>query len=347
MKNRVPIMSLLACMTLAAHAGPVKLLPSNLEMPDHIGPLTYDGKPNSWPDKRLGTAYSFQANRMKLDVYIYDAGVPDIPDGAGSQATCQEFEQAKLGVMQGGYKDVVLKGQQLARMGPTQDPPLSREAVYYAEIYEAPAVSYVWITGASKYFIKLRFSAARDLGAELDEARQAILFTMGEAIRPHLGPPPPPPAPAASGEEGKKKSDTSIVINGSGLDDMTLGLIYLSTVGAIADNAPQLRPACGGPVELPFESEVSAYQAALTVAGGDAGGSTFSKKLGDIAKANYLDEFVWTYRHRDSWGDTPPASLELDAFRHWSKKNLKRFKVPTFGYVQYEDPIALPIEPLR
>jgi hypothetical protein len=35
----------------AAMADTVKLRPSALEMPDHIGPLQYTGKHSSWPDK--------------------------------------------------------------------------------------------------------------------------------------------------------------------------------------------------------------------------------------------------------------------------------------------------------
>lgn len=341
-------MSLLACMTLA-NAEPLKLLPSELEMPDHIGPLTYTGKPNTWPDKRLGTAYAFEANGMKLDVYVYDAGVTDIPEGADSRAVCEEFEQAKLGVTHAGYKNTRLKSEQLARTGPTQERPLMREAVYEADIYDTPAVSYVWITGASKNFIKLRFSAARSFGDELVDARRAVLSTMGDAIRPHLGPAPAAPAATANDakpDDSKKKGGASIVVNGSGLEDMTLGFIYLGAVAAAADKTPELRPACGGPVDLPFADEVGAYQAAVAFSEGDSGGSTYSKKLDAMSKAGYLEEFVWTYLHHDSWGNTPPDGLDLDAFRGWAKKNLKRLKIPTFGYVEYQEPVALPVEPL-
>jgi hypothetical protein len=334
----------------AAVAGTVKLLPSNLEMPDRIGPLVYDGKPNTWPDKRLGTAYEFHAAGMKLDVYVYDAGITDIPDGASSQSVCAEFEQAKMGVMQGGYRDLVLKREQLARMGTAQEPPFAREAVYEAVMQDVPIVSYVWITGASGNFIKLRFSASQKLRDELDEARRAVLTTMGEAIGPHLAPAPapapaPPPA-AAPPAEAKEKSETSIVINGSGMDDMVFGMLYLSSVAALADEEPALRPPCGGPVELPFEAEVGAHQSALAFAEGDSSGSKFSKKLVEVAKAGYLEEFVWTHRHRDSWGDTPPAGLDIEPFRKWAKKNLRRLEVPTFGYVEYKEPKALPVEPL-
>jgi hypothetical protein len=329
----------LAALAMApfAAADTVKLLPSALEMPDRIGPLTYTGKPNSWPDKRLGSAYSFSTPGMALDVYVYDGGIADIPDGAASRAVCEQFEEAKSGVLQGGYRNVVLKREQLARMGPTLDPPLMREAVFEATMKEVPSVSYVWITGASKNFIKMRFSANAQLRDELEDARRAVLTALGDAIRPHLA----PVAPA-----GEKKSASSIVVNGSAVDDMMLGILYLGTISTLADETPELQPPCGGPVVLHYEGEVGAYQAALAFADGDAGGSKFAKRLQEIAKAGYLEEFVWTYRHQDSWGDAPPAGLELDAFKKWGKKHLKRFRAPIFGYVEFNEPKPLPIEPL-
>ena len=36
---------------------------------------------------------------MALDVYVYDAGIADLPDGAASRAVCEQFEAAKSGVL--------------------------------------------------------------------------------------------------------------------------------------------------------------------------------------------------------------------------------------------------------
>jgi hypothetical protein len=130
------------------------------------------------------------------------------------------------------------------------------------------------------------------------------------------------------------------------VEDMVVGMLYLSSVAALADEEPALRPPCAGPVELPFAAEVGAHQSVLALAEGDSNGSKFTKKLVEVAKAGYLEEFVWFYRHRDSWGDTPPAGLEVEPFRKWAKKNLRRLEVPTFGYVEYKEAKALPVEPL-
>lgn len=339
-------MSLLACMTLASaasQADPVKLLPSTLEMPDHIGPLTYTGQPTSWPDKRLGIAYSFTGPAMKLDVYVYDAGFTDIPDGAESTPVCMEFENAKYGVWQGGYGDVSLKREQLARTGPTADPPLMREAEFEAVIKGERAASYVWITGASKNFIKMRFSASTQLRDGLGEARHAILATLGDAIRPNLEPVTAP----ADGAVDKKK-ETRIVVNPDTGDDKPVGFAYLIALTAATSDHPELNPPCGGRLEPDFATELKAYESALKFAalpGSDK--SKFGTQLLDVSNAGYLDEFVWQYQHRDFWGKAPPEGLELKEFKRWSKQHLKRFKMPVFGYVEVMHPRAMAVEPVE
>ncbi len=59
--------------------------------------------------------------------------------------------------------------------------------------------------------------------------------------------------------------------------------------------------------------------------------STTGKKLVAIGEAGYLDEYVWTDRHREAWGDKAPDGLKLSAFKKWRKKNLKDFSVHDIG----------------
>src|SRR5215467_1196410 len=102
----------LACGVLQAAAaaddGALKLLPSPLEMPRRIGPMVTDGAGHAYEDPRLGISYMYEGAGLLLTVYVYDAGVESIPDGPDSAAVCEQFEEAKLGVTQAGYRDVVL-----------------------------------------------------------------------------------------------------------------------------------------------------------------------------------------------------------------------------------------------
>jgi hypothetical protein len=320
----------------------VKLLPSVLEMPDRIGPLAYTGKPGSWPDKRLGQSYAYTAPGIQLDIYVYDAGVQNIPEGATSRPVCEQFEGAKLDILRGGYKDVVLKREQLARMGASQDPPLAREAVFEAVMRDVPSISHVWITGAAGNFIKLRFTINAKLSYELEDARRAVLNSVGDAIRPHLG--PAAPVVVSDVAAGEKRRRKTVVVNPASVADLSFGLMYLASISIQADRNPDALPPCGGRLQPGYSGELAAFQ--LAVKGGDSSKSPFAKKLAEVAKAGYLEEFVWTYLHQDFWGNGEPAGLELAAFTKWSRKHLKGLKVPQFGYVDVTETRELPIEPM-
>ena len=190
MKGRVTFTSL-ACMALAlasasARAEPVKLLPGPFELPDRIGPMRFDGKPRKYDDPRLGASYQYLGGGLSLTVYVYDLGAENIPDGGDTRLVCEAFEGAKGDVLHAGYQDVVVKTEQLARLDAAAEAPVAREAVFEFMRDNRPTVSYLWVTGASKEFVKLRFSVDEKYRDELGEARRTVLDALGEALKPHL-----------------------------------------------------------------------------------------------------------------------------------------------------------------
>jgi hypothetical protein len=328
------ILGFLACTTLA-NAATVKLAPGPFELPDRIGPMRFDGEPHKYDDPRLGASYQYSGGGLSLTVYVYDLGATDIPDGANTRLACEAFEGAKGDVMHAGYQDVVVKSEQLARLNPAADAPLAREAVLEYTRNDRPTVSYLWVTGASKQFVKLRFSIDDKYRDELVEARRTVLNALGAALAPHLGPADP--------EAGKMKS--SMNLNGAAdRDELGAALIYLASLDVGTDEHPELIPLCGGELLPDYAHELAAFESLAAMSG--AGKRTkFTRRLEEIAKAGFLDEFVWTYRHREDWSTEPPAGLELDAFDRWRAKKLKRFTVPDFGTVSFDTPRPLPVEP--
>src|SRR5262245_7157328 len=99
-KTLVCPLALAALCGVAQAQEPVKLLPAQIELPSRLGPLVYNGEPSKFGDPRLGIGYNYFAQGANLTVYVYDAGVTDIPDGADSMPTCNEYEVAKQGVEQ-------------------------------------------------------------------------------------------------------------------------------------------------------------------------------------------------------------------------------------------------------
>jgi len=330
----------LACAPLAAVAQTVSLLPSPLELPRRIGPLEHDGKPHHFPDQRLGSAYQYNGAGQSLTVYVYDAGIKEIPDGTDSVPTCEQFEEAKAGVMQANYAGPVLKSEQLVRLSAPDELPLAREAAFEFKIEGRPAYSYVWITGGANLFMKMRFTADAALRDELPATRRAILNAFGSAIERVL-PPVPAPAPA---EAPEKKDGTRLVIHSMDASqaDMSAGMIYLATLSALAEKFPESVPACGGRVVPTYGMELAAFGSMLAMQ--MTSESTTGKKLVAIEQAGYLDEYVWTDRHREVWGAKAPDGLKLSAFKKWRKKNLKDFSVRDIGSVEFASPRPLPTE---
>lgn len=326
--------------TAVAAAGPVantvQLLPSPLVLPKRIGPMSLRGEPHKYEDPALGVSYQYGSDGLSLTVYVYDAGNKQIADGADTVPVCQEFEVAKQGVEQ-AYQKAELKSQQLARVNPPDDRPLMREALYEYEREQRPTISFVWITAAAKYFVKLRLSMDPRLRDELPEARRALLAVMGEAIGPYLAPVDADAKPAGS----------SLGLNfGGGSDvEMQAGIVYLALLNTLAGKSPELAPVCGGEVVPSLETEAGLYREMFGF-DEDLAKGRFGKTIARIEQAGFLEEFLWTDQHREAWGTTPPKGLTLSEYEVWRKKNLKRFNAPDFGTVTIDHPRPLPIEPL-
>ena len=87
-----------------------------------------------------------------------------------------------------------------------------------------------------------------------------------------------------------------------------------------------------------YARELAAFQSVVTITHEAGKASKFTRRLVEVADAGFLDELVWTDRHREEWGAQPPAGLDLEAFGQWRKKKLKRFAIPDFGSVSYDSP---------
>jgi hypothetical protein len=329
---------LIACggAQLACAAGEMlELLPSPLQMPKRIGPMFNADAPYKYGDPRLGVSYQYSGEGLSLTVYVYDAGVTDIPDGVDNIPVCEQFEEAKAGVVQ-SYQNTQLKSEQLARLDPPAEAPLAREAVYEFERDKQPLVSFVWITAVAKNFVKLRFSVDARLRDEIPEARRAVLAALGAAVKPHQ----------VAVDAKAEKPGTSININAANgsTEEMAAGFMYLALLSTLVEKDPEQTPVCGGELVPSFETEVAAYRG-MFVLEDTTGTTALGRHIAQIDKAGFLEEFVWTELHRETWGEQPPEGLTLGEFKKWRRKNLKRFHVPDFGSVVVDHPRAMVVEP--
>lgn len=313
----------------------LKLAPSPLEVPARIGPLQATGEAHKYDQPGMGVSYQYGMPGASLTVYVYDAEVKDLEDGADTIPSCVEFEVAKQGVLQ-SYQDVKLISQFMVKLLPPEDAPQMREAVYEMKREGNPVVSYVWVTTVAGQFIKLRFTLDQRLRDEALDARRAILSAFGAAIKPHL----------AAVDSDAKKPGTSINFNLDSFDDDTgpAGVMYAALLSALTEKDPAAFPLCGGEVVPSFENELGLYRA-LFIDDADGQNTKVGKQIVKADEAGFLEELVWTELHRDSWGDTTPEGLTLTQYKAWKKKNLKRFRPPSFGAVNFDYPRPLPPEP--
>lgn len=332
---KLTCLAFILCLASVASAqDTVKLLPSSLELPARLGPLHFDGKPHMYEPAALGSSYQYNGGGVSLTIYVYDAGVTNIPDGGDTVANCYLFEQTKREIGAAGYATVRLVSEQLVRLSPPDDTPLAREAVFEFVRDGQPTLSYLWMTGAARHFLKIRFSMDPSQRDEAEVARRFLLTELGEAVKPHLAPVDP---------DAKNPEVSLNVFAGGGTEEMAAGIMYLALLDTQFKAAPESKPLCGGELIPPYETELSVFKALLALNLERTAG-TLGKQLAEVSKAGFLDEFVWLELHRESWGDAAPGGLALKEYQAWRKKNLKRFKRPQLGSLVINRPRPMRIE---
>lgn len=313
--------------SMASAQESITLLPAPIELPTRIGPLRFDGRPHAYEPAALGVSYQYNGAGISLTVYVYDAGVRNIPDGADTPVNCLLFEQAKREVA-AAASDIRLVSQQLVRLAAPDDAPSAREAVFELVRDGESMLSYVWMTGVAKHIVKVRFSLASSYLHEAESARGVLLAALGDAVKPHL---------ADASDAAEASEATLNMISGASREEMAAGLTYLAMLQVLADQAPESRPVCGGDYIPTYAIELAAFQAMLAL-DLQEGTGRFGRQLVAAGKAGFLDELVWVEMHRDAWGGDAPDGLALTEYTAWKKRNLRRFKRPRLGSLFFNQP---------
>ena len=169
---------------------------------------------------------------------------------------------------------------------------------------------------------------------ETEVARRFLLTELGEAVKPHLAPVDP---------DAKDPEVSLNVFAGGDAEEMAAGIMYLALLDTQLKSTPESKPLCGGEFVPPYEAEISVFKALLALNLERTAG-TLGRQVAEAGKDGYLEEFVWAELHRDSWGDTAPEGLSLEAYQAWRKKNLKEFKRPQLGSLFINRPRPMRIE---
>jgi hypothetical protein len=341
------IACVLACVAgMVSHAAPlsdntVRLAPSQLKLPQAIGPLRYNGE-NRFSDRRLGRPFGYNASGISLSIYVYDYGVRAIPDGADSVPLCEQFQSAKQEIERGGnYDNVTLKGEFSRRLADDADAPVAREALYEFDRRGVHAVSALWITAIDGYFIELRLSLRSEVADELDEARAQILSAIADAIanrRKRNTREPPVPAQEASIEVDSHYDP----------DTAAAWFAYAATLITYSREHPETRPACGGRLETNFAAELAARRAALASYRARAPAMNapgYFDLLARIEDEGLLEEYVWHYLRDERSDIVPPLELQMGAFDEFRERELAAHAVQSGARVRINTVRVLPSPP--
>lgn len=346
MKWRVALPPALLIAALHAggiHAAPlgdntVRLAPSQFKLPQNIGPLRYSAE-NRFSDRRMGGAFAYNTSGISLNIYVYDYGMRDIPDGPDSVAVCEQFESAKREIEEGGnYQNVSLRGEFSRAMKAGDAPPVAREAVYEFDRNGIHAVSALWVTAADGYFFKLRLSLRAEVADELDAAREEVLGTIATALAAR----PSKPAPARPAAQ-----DASIDVDATTDNSAAAAwLAYAVELTRFSREHPETRPPCGGSLVPGFEAELAARQVALRdyrLHDAAARTSSYFNELERVEAAGFLDEYVWHYLRNERTDTTPPLSLDLGAFEQFRQRELATHAVQSGARVRINAVRVLPV----
>ena len=341
MKARAALLlSLLGAVAQGAPLGDntVRLAPSQLKLPQNIGPLRYSGQ-NRYSDRRLGRSFNYNASGISLSLYVYDYGLDRVPEGPDSVPLCEQYEGAKSEIERGGnYENVTFKGELSRPLSEASGSPLLREAVYEFDRHGVHAVSVLWFLAADGYFFKLRLSLRAEVGDELEEARTEILGALATALAQRKKMPAPAAEPVV--QEASIEVDSSY-----DADTAALWLTYALELVKYSREHPATRPPCGGRLAPGFAAELAARRAALAEYRTRAAGAPapYFADLLRIEAAGVLDEYTWLYL-RDVRRDlVPPLELQMDAFEVFRQRELAAHPVQSGARVRINTVRALPV----
>lgn len=304
----------------------VRLAPSQLRLPQNIGPLRYNGE-NRYSDRRLGRSFGYNASGISLSIYVYDYGIKDIPDGADSTALCEQYEGAKREIERGGnYENVIFRGEASRALRDAAGSPVAREAVYEFDRHGVHAISVLWLISFDGHFFKLRLSLRAELADELSEARSEILAALADAMEDSLANTRAAHRGNAANAESPPVQEASIEVDSHyDADTAALWLSYALELVKYSREHPATRPPCGGRLLPGYAAELSARRAALEEYRGRDPATRSARYFDELLRidaAGFLDEYAWHYLRNDRWDLTPPAELDLAAFEAYRQSEL-------------------------
>lgn len=154
---------------------------AGLRFPDQVGAATQSGG-RRYPQAGLGHGIDYRGPGYGASIYVYDRGVPGIPDGTASEVVRAEFAQARRDIFavqrQQNAPEPRLVGERLVKVGGVE----FLTATYQYRRGDAEALSLVAMTGLRRHFIKVRISTRASDGDEAGARLDGFLQDFGRFL---------------------------------------------------------------------------------------------------------------------------------------------------------------------
>ncbi|MCR4412630.1 MAG: hypothetical protein NUV77_09425 [Thermoguttaceae bacterium] len=144
--------------------------------------------PHLFDRKALGYSVRYGSPlNIRVDVYVYNAGLRSIPDDLGAPVVRDQFERAKGDVhaarRQGLYQSVEELSQGEARLGRSPDAPRAHHARFRIARGDEKLVSDLYLTVHRDHFVKIRCSRPDTEDAQRQAALAELLDALGTMLR--------------------------------------------------------------------------------------------------------------------------------------------------------------------
>ncbi len=146
------------------------------------------GPPMLFEEEGAGYAVGYQAPPAHATVYVYDAGLTEIPDDLDAAPVQQEFNNATAGIMMmkrsGVYRSVAEGAAETVSLGDAPDAIQALHRRYAIVMRQGEEVdSDVYLTVFRDHFVKVRVTRPASSGETNQAAIDRLLAEVGRVLR--------------------------------------------------------------------------------------------------------------------------------------------------------------------
>jgi hypothetical protein len=163
--------------------------PTGISFPDQLGGMNrgeITDFEKDHPGLGVGILYRASDPAIYADIYVYNLGVPSIPTGWDSKMIHDEWKQAEGDIYtiekQGKYQQVKNLKESSALLGMDKNAPIALRADFSYISNGSKKLSYLYMMGYHKNFIKIRFTFPEAMKAEGEKALWDFISAFGKLI---------------------------------------------------------------------------------------------------------------------------------------------------------------------